>query len=196
MVNGSTQRVTLLPGSYTSTSLAASNASSSILAVLDKKAVVNATEGFTSSGSLASSLTVSLEAGLTAYTSPLYQGEPAHLALPSSGPASNTTSYPSSAESLLLTSNTWAVVQLANDKSSRLVVWNSIPDVGQLDGGTGSGGVRVVDVQARGCATPCASGGVCSGNGTCACLDGFAGSTCGPFSSHSLLRLGACTDAH
>ncbi|GAA5853684.1 hypothetical protein JCM9279_000275 [Rhodotorula babjevae] len=178
MVNGSSQRVTLLPGSYTSTSLAASNASS-ILSVLDKKAVVNATVGFTSSGSLGSSLTVSLQAGLTAYTSPLYQGAPSHLALPSSASPSNSTLYPSSAESLLLTSNTWAVVQLANDKSSRLVVWSSIPDVGQLDGGTGSGGVRVVDVQARGCATPCASGGVCSGNGTCACFDGFSGSTCG-----------------
>ncbi|TNY23657.1 hypothetical protein DMC30DRAFT_442299 [Rhodotorula diobovata] len=177
-VNGSTQRVTLLPGTFTSSSLAASNASSSISSAFSKKSSANANEGFSSSGSLASSLTVSLQAGLTVFASALYQGAAAHLSLPSAA-SNSTASYPSSAESLLLTSNTWAVVQLANDKSSRLVVWDSIADVGELDGGRGSGGVNVIDVQARGCSTPCSSGGVCTGNGTCACLDGFTGSTCG-----------------
>ncbi|BGP45884.1 hypothetical protein JCM10450v2_001719 [Rhodotorula kratochvilovae] len=175
-VNGSTQQVALLPGTYTSSSLAASNASSSVSSVFTKKAAANASEGFSSSGSLTSSFTVSLQSGLTAYSSPLYQGSAEHVALPSA--ASNATSYPSSVESLLLTSNTWAVVQLANDKSSRLVVWDSIADIGEIKGGTGSGGVNVVSVQARGCSTPCSSGGVCTGNGTCACFDGFTGATC------------------
>ncbi|GAA6047624.1 hypothetical protein JCM3770_001594 [Rhodotorula araucariae] len=175
-VNGTTQHVALLPGTYTSSSLAASNASSAVSSVLSRNGVANASEGFSSSGSLVSSLTVSLQSGLTAYSAPLYQGAASHLSLPTA--ASNDTRYPSSVESLLLTSNTWAVVQLANDKSSRLVVWDSIADVGDIKGGSCSGGVNVVGVQARGCSTPCSSGGVCTGNGTCACFDGFSGSTC------------------
>ncbi|GAA6006393.1 calcium-binding EGF-like domain-containing protein [Rhodotorula paludigena] len=177
-VNGSSQRTALLPGTYSSSSSAFANASSSLSSTFTRQATAESSNGFSTSGSLTSSFTVSLRSGLTAYSSPLFQGDASYLELPSAASNETSSSYPSSVESLLLTSNTWAIAQFADDPSSRLVVWDSIADVGELKGGTGSGGLSIVQVQARGCSTPCASGGMCTGNGTCACLEGFTGSTC------------------
>ncbi|GAA6003214.1 hypothetical protein JCM10207_001803 [Rhodosporidiobolus poonsookiae] len=188
-VNGSSQLISLLPGTYSSSSAAftSSNSStSSLSSALFKSASDAPSDGFTASGSLSSSgsYSVSLLDGVTAYADALYQGEATYLALPSnfSSPlnATNSSSPSSSSDSLkslLLTTSTYAVLSLSSS-SQRLVVWDSLPDIGEISGGSGSGGFSVVDVQAGGCATACASGGVCTGKGKCACAVGWEGETC------------------
>ncbi|GAA6029458.1 hypothetical protein JCM8097_003689 [Rhodosporidiobolus ruineniae] len=195
-INGSTQRVSLLPGTYSSSSAAftSSNSTTSSLAssVFSKSSTAFVSNGFSASGSLSSassSYSVSLLDGLTAYTSALYQGTTSYIALPTNYTSSNSSSssssnasasaHPSGISSLLLpaSSSAYAVLTLGSS-STRLVVWDSLPDVGEIKGGAGSGGVTVVDVQGTGCASPCASGGVCTASGKCACGTGWTGDTC------------------
>ncbi|GAA5833893.1 hypothetical protein JCM11251_006002 [Rhodosporidiobolus azoricus] len=200
-VNGTTQRISLLPGTYTSSSAAFSSSSNSSSSVLSsalfssQRPTSNPSEGFSSSGSLGSSsasFSVGLQAGLTAYTSSLYQGTasfrtlPANYSSANSSSSSNTSassSKSSFAQSLLLTPSLYTIATLSSSPSTRLVLWESLPDVGEIKGGAGSGGVNIVDVQGTGCTTPCASGGVCTDRGKCACKVGWEGETCGECSS-------------
>ncbi|GAA5861716.1 hypothetical protein JCM8547_000713 [Rhodosporidiobolus lusitaniae] len=186
-VNGSTQQIALLPGTYSSSSSASSSSSltnsstvSLSSALFSKKATASPSSGFSTSGSLSSSssasYTVSLLAGLTAYTSALYQGDATYLSLPTNYSSANSTTSPSGIEAFLLTSSSYAILTLG--ESTRLVVWESLADVGEIKGGSGSGGVSVVDVQSRECTTPCASGGVCASSGKCVCGTGWTGETC------------------
>ncbi|GAA5993999.1 hypothetical protein JCM11641_004536 [Rhodosporidiobolus odoratus] len=199
-VNSSSQRISLLPGTYTPSSATFtspspnSSLSTSLPTTLfSKKSTSAPSDGFTSSGSLSSfsssSCTVTLLPGLTAYTSPLYQGEASYIPLPTNYTSANSSSSSNVSaaiggqggiESLLLSPSTYAILTLGSSSSSsqRLVVWDSMADVGELKGGAGSGGVSVIDVQGTECATPCASGGVCNGSGKCICGGGWEGETC------------------
>ncbi|BGP13648.1 hypothetical protein JCM10213v2_001580 [Rhodosporidiobolus nylandii] len=162
--NGTTQLVSLLPGTYTSSSPAPTSSNSTLSSsVFSKKTTAVVSDGFSASGNLASSstsYTVSLQPGLTGYTSALYQGDASYIPLPSNFSAANSSASSSSPKktdtfsSLLLTSPSYAILALSSS-NQRLVVWDSIPDVGELKGGKGSGGVKLVDVQGTGytCAT-------------------------------------------
>ncbi|GJN88729.1 hypothetical protein Rhopal_001695-T1 [Rhodotorula paludigena] len=177
--NGSSQRTALLPGTYSPSSSAFANASTSLSSTLSRQATAESSDGFSTSGSLTSSFTVSLRSGLTAYSSPLYQGDASYLELPSAASNETWSDYPSSVESLLLTSNTWAIAQFADDPSSRLVLWDSVADVGELKGGTGSGGLSIVQVQARGCSTPAGWTSATNGTQCAACASGYYMSSSG-----------------
>lgn len=184
--SGMTWQLALLPGTYTSSASAfqAQNASSPP-SPFGAGSTPSVSTGFGVSGSLSAAssaaYSVSTEQGLTTYSSPLYQGTATHFAPPQDASIANATSsdLPSHIESLLLSSNTVAIAQFANDRSSKLVLWDSLYDAGQLPSGAGSGGINILDVQARGCAAACSSGGVCTQNGTCACTPGFQGQSCG-----------------
>lgn len=181
-----TWQLALLPGTYTSCASAfqARNASSPP-SPFGAGSTPSVSTGFGVSGSLSAAssaaYSVSTEQGLTTYSSPLYQGTATHFAPPQDASIANATSsdLPSHIESLLLSSNTVAIAQFTNDRSSKLVLWDSLYDAGQLPSGAGSGGINILDVQARGCAAACSSGGVCTQNGTCACTPGFQGQSCG-----------------
>ncbi|BGP53831.1 hypothetical protein JCM8202v2_001403 [Rhodotorula sphaerocarpa] len=183
--NGMTWQLALLPGTYTSSASAfqARNASSPP-SPFGAGSTPSVSTGFGVSGSLSAAssaaYSVSTEQGLTTYSSPLYQGTATHFAPPQDASIANATSsdLPSHIESLLLSSNTVAIAQFTNDRSSNSVLWDSLYDAGQLPSGAGSGGINILDVQARGCAAACSSGGVCTQNGTCACTPGFQGQSC------------------
>lgn len=145
--------------------------------------------GFSASGSVDSSssasYTVALQPGLTTYSSALYQGSSTQISPPQTASNSTASRFPQKVESLLLTSDTLAIARFANDKSTQMVLWDSLYDAGQLPSGAGSGGLDILQVQSRACSPACSSGGVCIADGTCACAPGFTGKTCGTAKSPS-----------
>ncbi|KAL8277969.1 hypothetical protein RQP46_009601 [Phenoliferia psychrophenolica] len=172
-VNGTTFRSTvLLPGTYTSASASASTANTSLLS-FGTSSTQQVSLGFTGTGTVGSTYSVALAPGLTTYPSPLFQGAPSYTALSTStNPLSNSTTI----ESFLLSDNMFAVLNVGGTSGSRVVAWEGVADVGNM--AAGSGGVTVVGLQSSSCSTPCASGGVCMANSTCACQPGFTGATC------------------
>ncbi|POY76568.1 hypothetical protein BMF94_0157 [Rhodotorula taiwanensis] len=185
--NGSTWQIALLPGSYTSSSPAFTGPTASdapLSSLFTKPSTASSSNGFSTSGSLggsaSSAFNVAVQPGLVTYSSSLYQGTSVVVSPSSDASAANSsvTDLPTEIASLLLSSNTVAIASFANDRSSRLVLWESLHDAGELPSGAGSGGLDIEEVQASGCAKPCSSGGICTANGTCTCLPGFSGQTC------------------
>ncbi|KAK0474753.1 growth factor receptor domain-containing protein [Armillaria novae-zelandiae] len=158
--------VLLLPGQYASTT----NPQLLHNMLTSKSASLSPSPGFNSSESVALPLDLALEAGMAIYSGSLYSGTAAFTSLPSS-PASNS-STTLSAASLAFSSTVWAAVDIGNE---RVVIWDSIPDVGQLPL---SGSLSLLDLQSSACSTPCSSSGVCSASGTCTCPTGFTGESC------------------
>ncbi|GAA5875551.1 hypothetical protein JCM3774_006101 [Rhodotorula dairenensis] len=184
-VNGTPWHLALLPGTYSPSSapFRSTNASAESSSLTSGQSEMTVSLGFAASGSLESpasaTFTVAFQPGLVTYSSALYQGSATQISPPQN--VSNTTAssrLPQEVESLLLTSKALAVARFANDKSSRLVLWDSVYDAGQLPSGIGSGGLDILEVQSRGCSPPCSSGGVCTIDGFCACAAGFTGKTC------------------
>ncbi len=168
-MNSTSRNTILLPGTYTSKTASAASGNTSLLS-FSSASTSTPYAGFSSSGLLTSSFTVALKAGLVAYPSPLYEGDATFTAL---GTNATAPANSSAVESLLLSDNMWAVLSV---DGGRVVVWDSVPDVGEINGG--SGGVFVREMQSSTCATACASGGSCAGNGTCVCEAGWTGTTC------------------
>lgn len=168
-VNGTSRDTILLPGSYTTKTASSASGNTSLLS-FSASSITSPYAGFSSTGSVSSSFTVARKAGLAAYPSPLYEGDASFVAL---GTNASAAANASAVESLLLSDNLWAVL---NVDGSRVVIWESVADVGEINGG--SGGVYVEEMQSSTCTTACASGGSCTGNGTCACETGWSGTTC------------------
>ncbi|SCZ97223.1 BZ3500_MvSof-1268-A1-R1_Chr4-2g07070 [Microbotryum saponariae] len=172
-----TTLVKLLPGTYTSSS--STNANSSFLSFPSSTSAstVTPSAGFTTSGILGSTYTVSLQPGIIVYSSALFQGTPSYLALPSTNTSasnSTSTSLGSSISSLLLSNKVYAILHAG---SERLVVWDGVADVSQWRSVV-KNQVTFQQLQSSACATPCASGGTCTGDGRCACATGWAGTLC------------------
>ncbi|SCV69482.1 BQ2448_2502 [Microbotryum intermedium] len=192
-----TNLVKLLPGTYTSSS--SSNANSSFLSFSSAASASTATPspGFMTSGALGSTYTVSLQAGMIAYSSALFQGTPTYLTLPSTNTSaanSTATTLGSSISSLLLSDDVYAILQAG---SERLVVWDGVADVSQWRSVV-KNQVTFQQLQSSACPTPCASGGTCTGDGRCACATGWTGTLCGQ-STYALsfsddVNLGVHTD--
>ncbi|KAG0657304.1 hypothetical protein C6P46_006590 [Rhodotorula mucilaginosa] len=187
-VNGTTWQIALLPGTYSPATSAfrTDNTSADLSSVFSSQSVPTVPTGFSASGSVDSSssasYTVALQPGLTTYSSAMYQGSSTRISPPQSASNSTASRSPQKVESLLLTSDTVAIARFANDKSTQMVLWDSLYDVGQLTSGAGSGGLDILQVQSRACTPPCSSGGVCIADGTCAyaCSKGFYGRSCSP----------------
>ncbi|GAA5910215.1 uncharacterized protein JCM6883_001115 [Sporobolomyces salmoneus] len=187
--NSSTEQITLLPGTYTSNTFSSSSAllantsfSNASFSPFSKQSTVSSSSpGFTTSGSLTSSSTfsVSVLPGLTAYSAPYYEGTPI-LHPPTNSSNSTSSSNSTQFSSLLLTSPSdssplYAVVSVGSQK---LVVWESIPDLGALGVSFSTSG-NLVELVNNGCTGGCSNtGGTCSTNGTCMCQSGWTGSSC------------------
>lgn len=163
----------LLPGQYTSST----NPQLLHSVLTSKSASVSASPGFANSSSLSLPLSVELQPGIAFYAAANYTSTPSFVALPTAANASNvTTAF--DATSFVLSSNTWAEVKTS---SARLILWDASPDVAQLPGSLE--GLTLTQIQSGSCSAPCASGGVCTSQGSCACLPGFTGSSCESCSS-------------
>ncbi|GAA5932891.1 uncharacterized protein JCM15063_002235 [Sporobolomyces koalae] len=178
--NASAQQFTLLPGTYTSAGFASLSNDSSASPFSNGPPTIAASPGFTSSGSLdsASAYSVSFLPGIVTYTSPYYEGTATYLSTPnvSGFPANSSQAF----SSVLLGSSTRAHAVLSIGSRQRVVVWESIPDVGALGlGGAASNGATMVDLVHDGCSAECSTAGTCSSNGTCVCQPGWTGTTCG-----------------
>ena len=154
----------LLPGQYSSTTPPQSlhNMLTSASASLSLSA------GFTSS-SVNLPLNIDLQPGISIYSNGLYSGQPAFLGLPSTPMNS---SIPLPANALALAHNVWAAL---NTGSSRIILWDSVPDVSQLPSAI-SPPFNLVDFQSAACSPPCSSSTVCSAAKTCICPRGFTSS--------------------
>ncbi|KAJ3810962.1 growth factor receptor domain-containing protein [Lentinula aff. lateritia] len=164
--SGAQTSALLLPGQYTTTTdpellhglLTSSSAS------------LSPSTGFNSS-SVSLPLNVALEPGLAIYSNSLYGGSAGFSSLPTS-PVGNS-STPLSAQSLALSSNIWAAIDVGS--TNRVVFWDSVPDFSQL---AVSGSLSLVDMQSSACEPACSSNGICSSSGTCSCAAGFTGASC------------------
>lgn len=158
--------VQLLPGQYSSTT----PPQSLHIVLTSASASLSLSAGFNSS-SLLLPLTIALQPGIAMYSNALYSGQPAFLSLPST-PMNSSISLPAS--SLALANNVWAALTTG---SSRIIFWDSVPDVAQLPSAI-SLPLALVDIQSSTCSPPCSSSTICSANSTCACPRGFTGSAC------------------
>ncbi|SJL04925.1 uncharacterized protein ARMOST_08296 [Armillaria ostoyae] len=139
--------VLLLPSQYASTT----NPQLLHNMLTSKSASLSPSPGFNSSASVDLPLDLALEIGMAIYSGSLYSGTAAFTSLPSS-PASNS-STTLSAASLALSSSVWAAVDIGNE---RVVLWDSIPDIGQLPL---SGSLSLLDLQSSACSPSCSSSG-------------------------------------
>ena len=165
---GVNANVLLLPGQYTSTT------SPQFLHQLltQSSTTISSSPGFNTS-SLSLPLNVALNPGLAIYPQSLYSGQAQFAQLPST-PASNSSSaVPLPASALALSANVW--VSVSTGSNNRMVLWDSVPDVGQLPGAPS---LSLLDMQSSSCSPPCSSSGVCSASGQCVCPTGFSGSSC------------------
>ncbi|KAK7059770.1 extracellular matrix protein FRAS1 [Favolaschia claudopus] len=165
----------LLPGQYTSTT------DPQLLHNLltSSSATLSPSPGFKSSAqSLALPLNIAQEPGLSIYSDPLYSGQPAFTSIPSL-PISPNSSTPLTLHSLALSSNVYIAVNsnAASSNTSRLIIWDSIPDTAQLPSSAPSP-LTLFSIESSACSPPCASSGICTASGTCACAPGFTGPSC------------------
>ncbi|KAG5638761.1 hypothetical protein H0H81_010383 [Sphagnurus paluster] len=133
---GSTTDIHLLPGQYSSST------SPQLLHNLltSASATLSPSAGF--NGTLSLPLNLALQPGVTIYSNALYSGHAGFSALP------NTTlnsSVPLTARSLSLSSNVW-IATTSGPSNQRTIIWNSIPDFGQLPF-TSSNTLSLVDIQ-------------------------------------------------
>lgn len=164
----------LLPGQYTQ----ATDPQLLHSLLTSSSASLSSSPGFanTSTGPLSLPLSLQVAPGLATYASANYSGTPAFISLPSTANASNITGV-IAAGSLLPSTNTWAIVTAStNGNAARLVLWDAAPDIAQFPNSPGQ--LTLQSLQSASCSTPCSSGGICTAQGSCACLPGFTGSAC------------------
>lgn len=159
--------VQLLPGQYTSTT------SPQLLHIVltSASASLSLSPGFNSSSVNPLPLNIALQPGLAMYSNAFYAGQPAFSSLHST-PMNSSISLPAS--SLALAYNVWAAV---SSGSSRIIFWDSVPDVSQLPPEI-SLPLALQDIQSSACSPPCSSSTVCSASAKCECPRGFTGSAC------------------
>ncbi|KIJ63333.1 hypothetical protein HYDPIDRAFT_156112 [Hydnomerulius pinastri MD-312] len=170
--SGVSTEVLLLPGQYTSST----NPELLHELLTSSSATLSASTGFANSSSKSSlslPLTVELQPGIAVYPQALYSGQGLYSALPSA-PVVNA-SIPLTASSLALSGNVWAAVSAGSN--SRVILWDSIPDVSQLPQ-TAAGSLALLNMESSSCSPPCSGNGVCSASGTCTCPTGFTGASC------------------
>ncbi|EGN96298.1 hypothetical protein SERLA73DRAFT_94428 [Serpula lacrymans var. lacrymans S7.3] len=130
--------------------------------------------GNSSSGSSVTlPLTVQLQPGLAIYPQTLYSGQGSFSSLPTEPVVNASVSL--SASSLAISSDVWVAVSAGSN--SRVILWDSVPDVSQLPPSS-SGSLALLDMQSSSCSPPCSGSGVCSASGTCTCPTGFNGTSC------------------
>ncbi|KAJ7150880.1 TNFR/NGFR cysteine-rich region family protein [Mycena crocata] len=163
----------LLPGQYTSTT------DPQLLHNLLTSSAGNLSfsPGFKdSSASFTLPLNVAQEPGLSIYAGSLYSGQPAFTAIPGA-PIGANSSTPLTLRSLSLSSSVWIAVNSPAPGNSRVIVWDSIPDVAQLPTSAPQT-LTLFDIESSACSPPCASSGICTAAGTCTCAAGFTGASC------------------
>lgn len=169
---GAETSLLLLPGQYTSTT--DPELLHSILTT--SGASITTSPGFsTNSSSFSLPLNLALQPGVATYSNANYSGSATFTPLPSSGSLNGSTQV--SAGGLAIASNVWAAVSFGGS-SSRVIIWDSAPDLSQLPSGTASNTLSLLDIQSSACSPPCAGAGVCSASGTCSCPPGFNGTSC------------------
>ncbi|KAF8602810.1 hypothetical protein BDV93DRAFT_545182, partial [Ceratobasidium sp. AG-I] len=157
--------VILLPGTYSSSSPAASLLPTSLSSLS-----ASTTAGIAvSPDALGYPLTISLPASALAFQSPNYAGESTSIGL------SSNLSSPRLPASLAIPTNMAITFRSASSTSS-LVLFASTPDTAQLPSLPAD--LTFSAVQATSCTPSCASGGACAVNGSCTCAPGFAGAQC------------------
>ena len=165
--------ILLLPGQYTS------SAQPQLLhdALSSQHASISFPSGFSNSSAPPTStpslpLTVALQPGVLSYAQTQYRGQSSFTQLPSGANHTTATLPPGS---FLVAPNTWAAL---TSSGNRLIVWDAIPDFGQLPSSTAGGAFNLADIQSAACSPSCASTGTCLPSGQCSCAPGFIGQSC------------------
>ena len=133
--------------------------------------------GDSSSRDIQLPLNLQLQPGVATYTQSRYSGDSNFV------PISNSTGQSPpralSASSLLISSNTFAIVSSASSSSSvSHVLWDSVPSVSDLPSTLSPGNLNLLDLQSASCSPACAGSATCSSQGSCICPPGFTGTAC------------------
>ncbi|TFK72872.1 hypothetical protein BDN72DRAFT_869384 [Pluteus cervinus] len=169
--SGAAATIDLLPGQYTSST------SPQLLHDLltSSSASLTPSPGFNTTSAVQLPLNLALQPGFTSYSGSKYSGQASFSSL------SNTTSnsaLPSDTNAIALSSNVWVALASRSSNNTRVVLWDSVPDISQLPQSNLLNSLSVIDIQSTTCSPPCAGSGVCSASGTCICPAGFTGSSC------------------
>lgn len=171
---GSSTPITLLPGVYETTT----NPQLLHDALTSSSTSLISSPGFTNSTSISLPLNLALQAGASIYSGSLYSGQAAFSSLPTTPLINSSTPIP--AKALVLSSSVW--IALKTGSTDRVIVWDAIPDVGQLPQ-SDQGPLSLLDIQSSSCTPGCSASGVCTSSGTCQCSAGFTGVSCESCSS-------------
>ncbi|KDQ59747.1 hypothetical protein JAAARDRAFT_175248 [Jaapia argillacea MUCL 33604] len=173
---GASTNLLLLPGQYTSST----NPQLLHSLLTSSSAKISPSPGFSNSSASSSTpslpLNVVLQPGIAVYSESLYSSQAAFVPLPSVPASNSSASTPLPGSSLALSSDIWVAVT-SGSSNSRIILWDSIPDVSQLPSGS-STSLGLLDIQSSSCSPPCSGQGICSASGTCTCPTGFTGSSC------------------
>ena len=171
--SGISTDVLLLPGQYTSST----NPQLLHDLLTSSSATMSPSAGFansTANTSVTLPLTVQLQPGIATYPKSFYSGQGSYTGLSNAQSGNSSTSL-GSPGSVALSGSVWAAVSAGTN--SRVILWNSIPDVSQLPA-TASGSLSLLKAESSTCSPPCSGNGVCTASGTCTCPTGFSGSSC------------------
>ena len=135
-------------------------------------ATLKGSAGFSNSSSISLPISLGVQPGFAFYSSSNYSGSADYIPLPTTANASNITSSIDS-PSFIISSNTWVEILISNN---RVIFWDASPDTLQLPVPFSSD-VILSQLQSASCSTACTSGGICTSQGSCACLPGFTGSS-------------------
>lgn len=174
----SSTSVQLLPGQYTSST------SPQLLHTLltSSSASLSSSPGFTNgSTSVTLPLNLVLQPGLATFPLANYSGTSTFTELPSSNGSLSSSQL--TAGSVAVSSNVWAAISSSGSSSSRIILWDSIPDTAQLPSSSSLSSLTILDIQSTSCSPPCSGSGICSSSGQCVCPSGFTGSSCESCSS-------------
>ncbi|EAU81977.1 FRAS1 protein [Coprinopsis cinerea okayama7 len=158
----------LLPGEYSS----ATDPKLLNELLTSSSATFTPSAGFSRNNVAPLPLSLKLEPGLAIYSGSRYSGQAGFSALPSA-PIVNATT-PFTANSLALAENVWVAIS-SSTNSERIVLWESVPDVSQLNLPST---LNLHDIQSSTCAPACSSSGLCNASGQCVCPPNFSGTSC------------------
>ncbi|EJU05817.1 growth factor receptor domain-containing protein [Dacryopinax primogenitus] len=81
--------------------------------------------------------------------------------------------------SIVMGSGAWVAFESqVGNLNQRTIIWETVPDMGELPSGAIGQGLTLLDLEYGTCSPACAGAGVCTSTGVCACPVGFTGASC------------------
>jgi hypothetical protein len=125
-----------------------------------------------SSAELEPPIDIELQAGLAIYPGQFYNGQANFISLRGSF-SNQTIPFTPDFGSIAISENVWLAITL--DSGNLIILYDTAPLITLP---SKNQPITIIDYQSSTCQPPCSGSGVCTASATCACAEGFAGSSC------------------